>query len=63
MADDKNKKFKDELMAMSDDDLETMAGGAPSNAHVKAEVERRRKEAERKAREKATGLNYSNSPK
>jgi len=60
MADDNNRKFKDELMAMSDDDLETMAGGAPSNAHVKAEVERRKK---KKAEEKKLKLNYSNSPK
>ena len=61
MADEKkNKKtqFEEELMAMSDDDLELMASSSPgmSNVYVKAEVEKRKKKSK-------GGLNYKNSPK
>jgi len=65
MADEKkNKKtqFEEELMAMSDDDLELMASSSPgmSNIYVKAEVLKRRK---KKTEEKKGGLDYKNSPK
>jgi hypothetical protein len=62
MADDRNKKFKDELAALSDDDLETMASTSPgmSNIYVRAEVLKRRKKKEEEEKGK---LNYTNSPK